>query len=288
MARKRYEGTGLLPGMAEEPHEPREPASPAKRERRAAARLTTPRAIAYAGAAVLALGLAIFAFNLVEQFLIADPRFALNGPQGFPENLPTLSVTGARHAAPRALEAVFREDQGKSVYLLPLADRRLSLRAVDWVRDASVTRLWPNRVLVHVTERIPVAFVTLGPTRFGLIDEDGVILPRVDDRFRLPVLAGVHPWDPLALHRERVRRMLRLRDDLGDAWPRLSEIDVSDGDNLKVAQPYGGRMLTLLLGDRNFSLRYRNFQNNFKDIHEKLPGAATLDLRLEDRITVVQ
>ena len=46
-------------------------------------------------------------------------------------------------------------------------------------------------------------------------------------------------------------------------------------------------MVTLLLGDRNFDTRYRNFANHFSEIKEKLPGAATLDLRLEDRITVV-
>ncbi len=43
-----------------------------------------------------------------------------------------------------------------------------------------------------------MAFVTLGASRFGLIDEDGVILPPAPDRFTLPVLAGVHAADPLA------------------------------------------------------------------------------------------
>ena len=51
-------------------------------------------------------------------------------------------------------------------------------------------RLWPNRVLVRVAERKPVAFVTLSGSRYGLIDEDGVILPPATDRFHLPVLQG--------------------------------------------------------------------------------------------------
>jgi cell division protein FtsQ len=240
----------------------------------------------YSVLAVISLGLALYTFYRVERFLMLDPRFALNGPETTAES--TLSVSGARHASLRAVEAVFRDDSGRSVYLLPLEDRRLTLRSIAWVKDASVARLWPNRVLVRLEERKPVAFVVLSPSRFGLIDEDGVMLPRVADRFKLPVLAGVRASDPLASRHERVQRMLRLTAELGEAAAKFSEINVSDRDNLKVTEPYEGRMLTLLLGDRNFSLRYNNFVRHYDDIRRRLPDASTLDLRLEDRITVVE
>ncbi len=74
---------------------------------------------------------------------------------------------------------------------------------------------------------------------------------------------------------------------LGAAGADIAEVDVSDASNLKVKQPSGGRMVTLLLGERNFAVRYQNFVTHFSEIRQKLPGAATLDLRLEDRITVV-
>jgi hypothetical protein len=85
-----------------------------------------------------------------------------------------------------------------------------------------------------------------------------------------------------------VQRMLRLTGELGDQAAQVSEIDVSDRDNLKVTQPWEGRIVTLHLGDHNFALRYRNFLNNFSAIKQRLPGAVNLDLRLEDRITVVE
>ena len=47
-------------------------------------------------------------------------------------------------------------------------------------------------------------------------------------------------------------------------------------------------MVTLLLGDRNFAVRYQNFLNHYSEIREKMPGANSLDLRIEDRITVVE
>jgi len=244
--------------------------------------VSTPRVVAGVLAFGALLVASLYGFHRVEQFLIGDPRFALNGDTA------TLEIAGAAHASRRQIEKVFSGDSGRSVYLMPLSDRRSALRTVDWVRDASVARLWPNRVVVSIAERKPVAFVTLGPSRFALIDEDGVILPPAADRFVLPVLTGVRASDPLAERRERVGRMLRLTRELGELSAKVSEIDVSDRDNLKVTMPYEGHMETLLLGDHNFSLRIQNFVRNYPEIRRRLPGAATLDLRLEDRITVVE
>lgn len=229
----------------------------------------------------------LYALHRMEQFLIRDPRFALNGVEASTDTS-TLEISGATHASRQKIEAAFNDDSGRSVYLLPMSDRRATLRAVDWVKDASIVRIWPNRVIVRVVERTPVAFVTLAPSRFALIDEDGVILPPATDRFPVPVLAGVRSSDPPSVRRDRVRRMLRLTHELGDSTAKISEIDVSDPDNLKVTQPHDGRVLTLLLGDRNYGLRYQNFLRNYSEIKRRLPGAATLDLRLEDRITVVE
>lgn len=273
----------MLPGMEEDPRpapKPRARAANASRRE-----IPTWRIVSAAGALIVAALISLYAIHSLEQILIRDPRFALNGPEGDQE---TLQIAGARHASERRIESVFAQDSGRSVYLLPMSDRRAALRTVEWVKDASIVRLWPNRVLVRIAERVPVAFVTLGSSRFGLIDEDGVILPPAEDRFTLPVLGGVKTDDPIAQRRDRVHRMMRLMRDVGDAAARISEIDASDPDNLKITQPWDGGMVTLLLGDHDFSLRYQNFVRNYPEIKRRLPGAATLDLRLEDRITVVE
>jgi cell division protein FtsQ len=249
-------------------------------------RFSTPRVVA-AGIVLVLLLLALVAFfNRLERFLIRDPRFALGGSED--SGAAAVEITGANHASPGAIEAVFAEDRARSVYVIPLSARRTTLQTVDWVKDASVARLWPNRLVVQVSEREPVAFVPLRRARYGLIDADGVILPLAAGDFALPVLTGVRASDPLAERRDRVRRMLRLTAALGDTARDISEIDVSDRDNLKISQPYEGRVLTLLLGDRDFARRYRNFLDHYEEIRRRLPGATTLDLRLEDRITVVE
>jgi cell division protein FtsQ len=261
----------------------------------AARSLTTPRWIAWTVAAAALLIASLYAFHRLEQFLIRDTRFTLNLPGSEPDaGSDSLEIAGSTHASARAIQAVFAEDFGRSVYLIPMSARRASLRTVDWIKDASVARFWPNRIVVGVSERKPVAFVTLGsqsgtPSRLpALIDEDGVILPSVQDRFTLPVLLGVSASDTLPARRERVRMLLGLLKDLGNASRAVSEVDVSDPDNLKISEPFDGHIVTLLLGDRNFAQRHQNFVNYYAEIRKKLPGASVLDLRLEDRITVVK
>jgi cell division septal protein FtsQ len=246
--------------------------------------VSTGRVVTIALLFCVALIASIYVFHRFEQFLIRDPRFALTGVEGDPA---AIEIAGAAHASRSQIERVFSIDLGRSVYLLPLADRREALRAVDWVKDASIARLWPNRVVVSVHERKPVAFLTLGPMRFALIDEDGVILPPATDRFTLPVLTGVRASDSLEGRRDRVHRMVHLTTDLGENARNISEIDVSDRDNLKVTVPRDGHMVTLLLGDRDFARRYQIFLNHYADIKRQRPNTGTLDLRLDDRITAV-
>jgi len=237
--------------------------------------------------ATVVLVISLYGWHQFEQFLIHDSRFAVSGPDGA-EDASAIQIQGAQHASRRAIEAAFAEDMGRSLYMVPLDGRRATLRTVDWVKDATVMRLWPDRVLVRVAERKPVAFVTLSGSRYGLIDEDGVILPPATDRFHLPVLKGVTARDPLPDRRDRVQRMLRLLRALGSNADKIAEVDVNDRDDLRVTQPYDSRMVTLLLGDQNFAVRYQNFLNHYSEIREKMPNATSLDLRLEDRITVVE
>jgi cell division protein FtsQ len=188
----------------------------------------------------------------------------------------------------RTIENVFADDYGRSLYLVPLEERLAALRTVDWVRDASIARVWPNRIMVNVTERTPVAFVTLPPSRFAMIDADGVILPPAKDQFNLPVLRGVRASDSMEDRAKAVARMSRLLTDLGEAAKDISEIDVAESENVAISKPHQGHIVKLLLGDRDYARRYQTFQNHVSEIDERVPGAKVLDLRLDDRITVVE
>ena len=246
------------------------------------------------GAVLFAL-LAMMALYQADQFLAADPRFTLPGASEYGEETSGLRIEGVVYAPRASVIHVFQTDFGRSLYLLPLAERRQNLLGVDWVEDASVSRLWPNRAAVRIRERRPVAFVQLlasgglASFRIALVDAHGVILeapPRA--RFTLPVVSGILREQSESIRRDRVRRMLRLTQELGPLAANISEIDVSDPENLKVTEPIDGRAVVLLLGNQDFLPRLKNFLNHYPEIRRRLANATTFDLRLEDRITAVE
>ena len=170
-----------------------------------------------------------------------------------------------------------------------LTARRKQLLGVRWVHDASVARIWPNRVIVQISERKPAAFIRLqaeSMVRWALIDDEGVILdPPARASFQLPVLSGVMGVESQEKRGVRVRRMKRLMKELGPLGDNVSEVDAADLDDLKITEMAGGSAVLLMLGDHNFASRLRNFLDHYPDIHRKMPQAASFDLRLDDRIT---
>jgi cell division protein FtsQ len=171
------------------------------------------------------------------------------------------------------------------VFSVPLDERRRRLLAIDWVEDAAVSRIWPDRLAVRISERKPVAFVYV---RSGilLVDAQGVLLdPPMQASFTFPVLRGVKEDESEADRRERVRMLLRLEEDMGYLMKDVSEVDTSDADNLRVVAQVDHRTVSLLLGDANFGRRYQNFLTHYPDIEKESPEVKIFDLRLDDRIT---
>lgn len=264
-------------------------AMPPRRQRaRTAPRRTwrdTLRVWAVASACVALLVAAIAGAYKLDQFLASDPRFVLTSAG--------LRIEGGEYSARERLWQVFLPDIGRSVYLVPLVERRRALLRVSWVREASIARLWPNRLQVRVTERKPAAFAMLpdGPQSFRtmLIDSDGVFLdPPARAKFDLPALFGVRAEQTLATRRDRVRLMQQLMDETRSFSKQISEIDVSDPENVKVIQTVDGRAVRLLLGREHFLPKLKNFLNHYADIRKRLPQASVFDLRLDDRITALE
>jgi len=223
-----------------------------------------------------------------HHFVLTDPEFALSA-----EQRGAVTVQGAVYSSRNRLLRVFSADYGRSIFAVPLAERRRRLLAADWVEDASVSRIWPNRLLVRITERRPVAFVSLpfhggsnAPARFLLVDAQGVLLdPPPRARFAFPVLTGLTEDQTEPERRVRVHAMLHLLDDLGPSAQNISEINAAAPDDLTVVAQVEGRLLELKLGDGNYARRFQNFLLHYPEIHKRAASVKTFDLRLDDRIT---
>jgi len=220
-----------------------------------------------------------------EGFLSHDPRFLLNAPT-YRARQEGITILGATNTSLGSVQQVFAQDYGRSVYEIPIAERRRRLLAVDWIEDATVSRVWPNRLIVRVHERKPVAFVNVPHESVLLIDAEGVLLsPPPRANFELPVLSGVWLSQSEAERKTRVQAALRLLDDLGPvAAATVSEVNATAVDEMRVVADIDGKTYELWLGDTNFGSRFHNFTDHLADLRAGSPGASTFDLRIDDRV----
>lgn len=250
------------------------------------------RFLIWLAAGIVLMVTTLFAWHGTEEFLIKDDRFRVTEGDDYSGQSPNLILEGVHYASASQIRNLFKEDFGRSLYLVPIQKRRDQLLAIDWIQAASVSKIWPKTLKVHVQERVPVAFLHLRPatkggvSRFVLIDSEGFILrPKVAAKFTLPVLTGVGDTESMEDRRARIRRVLEMLKEIGPLGKDVSEIDVSDPNNLIVSEHVEGAVVKLMLGDENYAERMQNFLANYREIKAKRPDANTLDLRVDGVIT---
>jgi cell division protein FtsQ len=252
----------------------------ARDSKKAPTRLNWRLILGLTGLGVVGVSTAMAGFK-VRQFVRTDPEFMLSR-----ERRDALTIQGLKYASRSKVLRVFAADFDHSIFSVPLAERRRRLLAIDWVDEASVSRVWPDRLVVRVTERKPVAFVFF---RSGvlLIDSSGVLLePPAQAQFAFPVLSGIREDQAEDVRRQHVRTFLRLMEELGYLAKDVSEVDAGDPDNIRIVAQVNDRAVTLMLGDTNFAGRYQNFLSHYPEIRKRSPTVKAFDLRLDDQITV--
>lgn len=225
-----------------------------------------------------------FAAREVKRYVVDDSRFVMSA-----DDANAFVVTGLRHTRHDQVLRVFASDFGRNVFAIPIDERRRRLLAIDWVEEAAVARIWPNRIAVKIVERVPVAFVHTGQTsKLALIDREGVILDQPErGDFSFPVLLGVSEDQPHADRAQRVARMMRVTADLAERTAKVSEIDVAQRD-VRLTVRIDGRAIDLLMGRERFANRFDGFLANYPEIRRGSPRTASFDLRVDGRILTLE
>jgi cell division protein FtsQ len=140
---------------------------------------------------------------------------------------------------------------------------RHGVETLPWVQTASVTRILPHGLLVHITERAPVAYVNVGG-RVSLVDDDGMLLDKPENgSFDFPVLYGLDNIASLDTRRARMALYLDFVKELGTEAPRtgwmISEVYLTDGEDLKALLINGQQTVQVHFGQKDFLQRFHNF-----------------------------
>ncbi|QIL03071.1 FtsQ-type POTRA domain-containing protein [Sphingomonas sinipercae] len=111
------------------------------------------------------------------------------GNAGF--RVSSVDIRGTQHMDSAPVYAVALDQKTRALPLVDVSAIREQLLRYGWVKDARVSRRFPDTLVVDIVERTPAA-LWQDRNRLALIDADGVVLERVpvDQMPDLPLLIG--------------------------------------------------------------------------------------------------
>ena len=224
---------------------------------------------------------------LVRDFFREDPRFRIASSS-------SIQIMGNSQVTRAELLSVFGSDLGRNIFFIPLSQRRADLQQLPWVEHATVMRLLPDQLRVAIVERTPVAFVRQGNT-IGLVDAQGVLLrlpaaAMAAKHYSFPVVSGISASDPLSVRAARMHLFQQFVSDLDSGGSKvstqLSEVDISDPEDIWALLPAEGNDIQVHFGDSDFLARYRSFQQHLPEWRQQYPHLASVDMRYENQVVL--
>jgi hypothetical protein len=151
-------------------------------------------------------------------------------------------------------------------------------------------RFVPNRLAVQIHERIPVAFARVGQHIF-LIDGGGTLMElSTKHRYSFPVILGMNPGEPLSTREPRMKvytEMVRQLDSGGAHDSQdLSEVDLSDLEDVKVRVNDPAGDVLVHLGSSDFLQRYQTYVSHARAWRQQFQKLESVDLRYDNQIIV--
>jgi len=237
------------------------------------------------GAAILAFVVLVSLLASFRSYLLRAPKFAI----GIKE------IQGLRHLSEGQVLLKLKEieEQDRSLFALDLDALRRSVERLPWVKAATVRRVWPDRLMIQVTERVPIAFVRVDDST-QMVDEEGVLLESKGEglpNFDFPVLMGLESGfetELLMRNRKRIELFQRLTRELDDNGAGLShdlsEVHLQDAGSVSIV--LNDDTVLVHIGADHFQERFRRYLAMSREIKQKYRLLESVDLRFENQVVV--
>lgn len=158
-----------------------------------------------------------------------------------------------------------------------LGEVQAQLEALPWIYEASVRRVWPNALEIHVVEQLPIA--RWGDS--GFLNHEGQVF-RPSQRTgsaQLPLLTG--PDDAAST---MMATYLRLVDLLKPLGLRIAQLGMDDRGEIEAVLAGGQR---LMIGGEDFLERMQRFTRLYRiELQAQMASVERVDLRYQHGIAV--
>ncbi|UCD11200.1 MAG: FtsQ-type POTRA domain-containing protein [Nitrospinaceae bacterium] len=228
---------------------------------------------------LLAAGL-LAALYQAGVFLTTSPRFAVS----------RVTVTGNEMVSRQDLRKWLTSVSGKNIFLLDLEAASSDFKTHPWVQTASVRKVFPQTLHIHLKERQPFARIRLGETY--VMDSHGVLLAGDGEAYR---------HLPLVIHFERrsagpgqtvanrtvveslkvMRELNRLPFFRADA---IDRVQIRPGARVEFAS--GKEDTKVFMSLNALRENFRNFRMLMNTLNKQEQSIDRIDLSFKDQVVV--
>jgi cell division protein FtsQ len=201
-----------------------------------------------------------------------------------------IEMAGLSNVTRGQVMEVLGGDIGRNIFFIPLEQRQKQLQQIAWVESASVMRFAPNRIKIDIQERTPVAFARVG-SKVMLTDAGGTLMDlSARKKYSFPVIVGMNAGEPLSTRAARMKiynELVRQLDSGGGHYSQsLSEVDLSDPEDVKVLTNDSDGGVLIHLGSSNYLDRFKIYVAHLREWRQQFDKLESVDLRYDRQIIV--
>ncbi len=206
------------------------------------------------------------------------------------ESSDDIEIDGTQNVSRAQVMEVMGGDIGRNIFFVPLDQRKKQLEQVPWVESASVMRFAPNRLRIEIHERTPIAFARVG-SKILLTDSAGTLMELpTRKKYSFPVIIGMNPGEPPSTRSARMKiynDVISQLDSGGAHYSQdLSEVDLSDPDDVKVLANNRDGEVLVHLGSSSYLERYKIYVAHVREWRQQFSKLESVDLRYDRQIIV--
>lgn len=202
--------------------------------------------------------------------------FSLRSPRAFP--IQTVKVVGQyQHIEHAKIKQLVQPLTDKSFFNVDIKTIRDELLQLSWLESANVMRVWPNRLVITLNERTPIA-IWNGQ---HLMTKDAVLFGSQPEEFvtKLPELIG-----PVGQENEMLKKYRVFSRILSPLDLHIKQLRLTSSGVLSLRLANG---IVIMLGDHDAQVRLGRFVSAYPALKmSRHDRAKRVDLRYGDGIAV--
>jgi cell division protein FtsQ len=210
-------------------------------------------------------------------YLISNPYFAIR----------EISVRGCKELTEKDILAMTAVKTSQNIFAVSLGDVEKRVRANPWIKEVSIGRELPDRLVIDLRERTAVSLVKKD-TSFYLVDLDGVMFKKLEmsDEMDLPIVTGFQGTDKDAqILMGKTLDLLRYLSTAKD-FPNIKNVSEINGNEQFGLSVFTDRGLCLHLGFDNYENKFKRLPPVMVDMERRNQNIGHLYIDLSDPVKI--